>query len=141
MPKATARHDPQRELPRELPAAFQSSQKASSTTTAGVKHSFPLHFRTPRNRYLPNNKDPRLERQRPSKKPCAASEAPKLARTRPEMSSPREPRKPKLRKITGPADRRHAKIVIWPPPLLPDAGFGGTRRGQKRHLEPAPRGA
>ena len=35
------------------------------------------------------------------KKPCAASEAPKLARTRPEMSSPREPRKPKLRKITG----------------------------------------
>ena len=64
MPKATARHDPQRELPRELTAAFQSSQRASSTITAGDEHSLPLHFKNPNSNCLPNTKDPRLKRQR-----------------------------------------------------------------------------
>ena len=64
MPKAAVRHDPQGELPHELPTAFQNSQKASSTTTAGDEHSLPLYFKNPRSNCLPNNKDPRLKRQR-----------------------------------------------------------------------------
>ena len=102
MPKAAVRHDPQGELSHELPAAFQNSQEASSTITAGGEHSLPLHFKNPSSNCLPNNKDPRLKRQRCLNKNHAQPQYPQ-----PPPSKPVKVKVLILRQVTHATERRH----------------------------------
>ena len=135
MPKAAARHDPQRELPHELPAASQNSQEASSTITAGVEHSLPLHFKNPKvTVYQITRTHDWSAKGTLIKRPCAAPDS--TTSTRVTISEHRAPPGDRATETTTSYPRDWTPTYLYPfspnSPVTKFVAGGGPETWKKR---------